>query len=58
MLFRSTTDEAMIPSPPHAHFPEVEDAGWAAINAALRGELSPRAAVDAVQAVAERVLGA
>lgn len=55
-ITRATIDEAMITYPPHARFPEVEDAGWSAINAALRGELTPRAAVDAVQAVAERVL--
>ncbi len=55
-ITRATIDEAMITYPPHARFPEVEDAGWSAINSALRGETSPRAAVDAVQSMALRVL--
>ena len=47
----------MITYPALERFPEVEDAGWQSINAALRGELTPRDAVDATQRAAERVLG-
>ena len=56
---RITTDTiatAMITYPPHPRFPELEDAGWAAINDALRGRCSAEQAVAAVQATAERVL--
>lgn len=52
----ATIEQAMITYPPHARFPELEDAGWAAINRALRGEVSPADAVGTVQRVAERVL--
>ena len=51
-----TISEAMITYPPHPRFPELEDAGWAAINMALQGRSSPTESVAAVQAVAERVL--
>ncbi len=51
-----TIASAMITYPPHPRFPELEDAGWSAINAALRGERTPRAAVGEIQAVADRVL--
>lgn len=56
---RITTDTiatAMITYPPHPRFPELEDAGWAAINDALRGRCTPEQAVSAVQAIALRVL--
>lgn len=53
-ITRRTIDEAMITYPALAHFPQIEDAGWSAINAALRGEATPSAAVAAIQAVAER----
>lgn len=56
---RITTDTiatAMITYPPHPRFPELEDAGWSAINDALRGRCTPEDAVAAVQATAERVL--
>jgi multiple sugar transport system substrate-binding protein len=53
---RDTIARAMITYPPLTRFPEVEDAGWAAINAALRGELEPAAAVAAVQRAAEDAL--
>lgn len=56
-LTREMIDTAMITYPPLARFPEVEDAGWAAINAALQGQLTPREAADAMQATAETVLG-
>lgn len=52
----ATIEQAMITYPPHARFPELEDAGWAAINSALRGVISPAATVQAVQQIAEHVL--
>ncbi len=51
-----TIASAMITYPPLRRFPEIEDAGWQAINAALRGDLGPEAAVAEVQAAAEGVL--
>jgi multiple sugar transport system substrate-binding protein len=48
--------DGMITFPPLAQFDRIEDAGWSAINAALRGELSPRAATHAIQIAAESVL--
>jgi ABC-type glycerol-3-phosphate transport system substrate-binding protein len=51
-----TIDKWMITYPPLARFPQVEDAGWEAINAALRGALSPERAVSAMQVAAERAL--
>lgn len=57
-ITRRTIDEAMITYPPLADFPVIEDAGWQAINAALRGVLTPAAAVARIQDVAERVVGA
>jgi multiple sugar transport system substrate-binding protein len=56
-ITRRTIDEAMITYPPLARFPEIEDVGWAAINAALRGEATPTEAVARIQSVAEQVLG-
>lgn len=55
-ITRDTIAHAMITYPPLVRFPEVEDAGWQAINTALRGELSPEQAVDETQAAAERAL--
>ncbi len=52
----ATIESAMITYPPHPRFPELEDAGWSALNAALRGELRPDDAVREIQAVADRVL--
>ena len=51
-----TIASAMITYPPLRRFPEIEDAGWQAINAALRGVLTPEGAVEGVQAAAEAVL--
>jgi multiple sugar transport system substrate-binding protein len=51
-ITRGTIANAMITYPPLERFPEVEDAGWQAINAALRGELSPAEAVAEAQAAA------
>jgi multiple sugar transport system substrate-binding protein len=55
-ITRDTIARAMITYPPLERFPAVEDAGWQAINAALRGELSARRAVDETQGAAERAL--
>jgi multiple sugar transport system substrate-binding protein len=55
-ITRETIADGMITYPPLARFPEVEDAGWSAINRALRGELSPEACVDVVQHAAEAAL--
>jgi len=55
-ITRDTIANAMITYPPLERFPEVEDAGWQAINAALRGEMPARQAVDETQAAAERAL--
>ena len=55
-ITRRTIDDAMITYPALARFPEVEDGGWSAINAAIRGELAPVQAVDAIQIAAERAL--
>jgi multiple sugar transport system substrate-binding protein len=51
-----TIATAMITYPPHVRFPEVEDAGWRSIRAALRGETTPAEAVTEVQRVAETIL--
>jgi len=48
--------EQMITYPPNPRFPAVEDAGWQAIQSALRGELGPRAATEQMQIAAERAL--
>ncbi|MEX0873681.1 MAG: hypothetical protein WD646_11450 [Actinomycetota bacterium] len=56
-ITRDTIANAMITYPHLERFPEVEDAGWKAINRALRGELAPDAAVAEVQLAAERALG-
>jgi len=55
-ITRRTIEDAMITYPPLANFPAVEDAGWSAINEALRGELTAAEAVDAIQKAAERAL--
>ena len=55
-ITRDTISQAMITYPPLVRFPEVEDAGWSAINAALRGQLRPEDAVIQIQRSAERTL--
>jgi multiple sugar transport system substrate-binding protein len=55
-ITRRTIDEAMITYPPLTRFPEIEDAGWSAINAALRGEVEPHEAVAQIQRAATSVL--
>ena len=55
-ITRRTIAEAMITYPPLTRFPEIEDAGWVSINAALRGSLTPAAAVQQIQRAAEEAL--
>ena len=51
-----TIEDGMLTYPPLARFPEVEDAGWAAIHDALSGARTPDDAVTAMQAAAEAAL--
>lgn len=53
----ATIEQAMITYPADPRFPEVEDAGWQAINDALRGIRGPASAVREIQRRAETVLG-
>ena len=53
---RETIADGMITYPPLERFPAVEDAGWQAINAALRGETPADDVPALVQAAAEAVL--
>lgn len=55
---RETIATGMITYPPLERFPAVEDAGWQAINDALRGERGPDEVPALVQAAAEAALGA
>ncbi len=55
-ITREMIDDAMISYPPLARFPEIEDAGWAAIRDALRGRYSAAEAVSAIQIAAEALL--
>jgi multiple sugar transport system substrate-binding protein len=55
-ITRRTIADAMITYPPLERFPEVEDAGWEAINRALLGQTSPKEAVEGVQRAARRAL--
>jgi multiple sugar transport system substrate-binding protein len=57
-ITRDTIEHGMITYPPLVRFPEVEDAGWAAIHDALRGELSPAETVASIQHAAEAALRA
>ena len=52
----ATIEQAMITYPAHPRFPEVEDAGWQAIHAALLGRHSAADAVAAIQRLAEVIL--
>ncbi|HVT75858.1 MAG TPA: extracellular solute-binding protein [Acidimicrobiales bacterium] len=54
---QETIATAMITYPHIEGFDAIEDAGWQAINAALRGEISPTEATQRMQIAAERVLG-
>ncbi|MDX2167612.1 MAG: hypothetical protein SF182_11135 [Deltaproteobacteria bacterium] len=55
-ITRQTIADGMITYPPLARFPAVEDAGWGAIHAALRGALDSDAALARMQAAAEAAL--
>jgi multiple sugar transport system substrate-binding protein len=55
-ITRATITDSMITYPPLEHFPVIEDAGWRAINAAIRGTTTPTRAVQHMQHVAEDVL--
>lgn len=52
----TTIAESMITYPPHPRFPLLEDAGWAAINDALRHRRRPADAVAHIQRIALDVL--
>lgn len=55
-ITRATIADGMITYPPLAAFPAVEEAGWGAINAALRGRMTPEEAVRRIQDAAEEAL--
>jgi multiple sugar transport system substrate-binding protein len=57
VVTQETIATAMITYPHIDGFDAIEDAGWQAINAAIRGEIDPAAATQRMQAAAERVLG-
>jgi len=57
-LTRDAIDHQMITYPPHASFPDVEDAGWHAIRDAIRGACTPADAVRRIQRDAEEALRA
>ncbi|MEO5724426.1 MAG: extracellular solute-binding protein [Ilumatobacteraceae bacterium] len=56
-ITRDTIATAMITYPSLTNFPEIENAGWAAINAALGGMLTPHRCVEKLQAAAQAALG-
>ncbi len=56
-ITRDTVARGMITYPPLARFPEIEDAGWGALQRALCGEIDARAALAEMQGAAVRVLG-
>jgi multiple sugar transport system substrate-binding protein len=55
-ITRDTIATGMITYPPLVRFPEVEDAGWHAINEALRGERDAASVPALIQAAAASVL--
>ncbi|MEN3271943.1 MAG: multiple sugar transport system substrate-binding protein [Actinomycetota bacterium] len=55
-ITRDTIATGMITYPPLERFPAVEDAGWQAINDALRGNLAPADVPPRIQAAAESAL--
>lgn len=55
-ITRDTIATGMITYPPLEQFPAIEDAGWQAINAVLRGERTTADALASIQQVAESVL--
>ncbi|HVM53401.1 MAG TPA: extracellular solute-binding protein [Acidimicrobiales bacterium] len=57
-VLRETIATGMLTYPPLERFPAVEDAGWQAINEALRGDVEPDAVPARIQLAAERALRA
>ncbi len=55
-ITRDTIATGMITYPPLERFPAVEDAGWQAINDALRGTADPADVPSRIQAAADSVL--
>jgi len=55
-ITRRTIADGMITYPPLVRFPEIEDAGWGALQRALRGEIDAEAALAEMQTTAARVL--
>jgi multiple sugar transport system substrate-binding protein len=55
-ITRETIEHGMLTYPPLERFPAVEDAGWQAINDALRGVRAPADVPAVVQAAAEAAL--
>jgi ABC-type glycerol-3-phosphate transport system substrate-binding protein len=55
-ITRDTIATGMITYPPLERFPAVEDAGWQAINDALRGRADPADVPARIQAAAAAVL--
>ena len=55
-ITRDTIASGMLTYPPLERFPAVEDAGWQAINDALRGECAPADVPSRIQAAANSVL--
>jgi hypothetical protein len=56
-ITRATIEHGMLTYPPLVRFPAVENAGWQAINDALRGERAPGDVPALVQAAAVAALG-
>jgi hypothetical protein len=57
-ITRATIAGGMLTYPPLERFPAVEDAGWQAINEALRGVRAPAEVPALVQRAAEAALSA
>jgi multiple sugar transport system substrate-binding protein len=55
-ITRATIANGMLTYPPLERFPAIEDAGWLAINQALRGERDPASVPTLIQAAASAVL--
>jgi hypothetical protein len=55
-ITRDTIAGGMLTYPPLERFPAIEDAGWQAINEALRGECDPATVPARIQAAAASVL--
>jgi hypothetical protein len=56
-ITRATIADSMITYPPHARFPDLEDAASITIRQAILGEIGGKPARSRVQEVADRVLG-